>query len=437
MKMKYIFLIITNVLCITTSLSQDRFWDLQQCVDYALDNNITILQAKNSILLADQDVIASKGNLLPSLSSNMNQNMSIGTVELYAGEFVDRRFNSSSLGLSINQSVFNGFRNLNILKQSKISYERSQNELNKIKDDVSLNVANAYLNILFNKENLELAKSQYRFSSKQLEQVINLVNAGVQPRSNIIDAEATVRLDEQGLTTAQNNHRLALLNLSQILQIPLDGFDIVAIDIEVPSEELLYTDINPILNYALQNRNEIKVANNNIEIAKFNTKISKSAYLPSVSFGYGFNASANFSNLSNDNSFFQQINDNKGHSLNMNISIPIFSRNQIKTNVAKAKIQQNNSELGLAQAKLNVESTVQRAFTDAKASLKSYLAAKKSLESQKLAFENSQQRYELGALNSIDLEQVRIRLLNAESSLINAKYDFIFKTKVLDFYMGK
>lgn len=435
--MKYIFLIITNVLCITTSLSQDRFWDLQQCVDYALDNNITILQAKNSILLADQDVIASKGNLLPSLSSNMNQNMSIGTVELYAGEFVDRRFNSSSLGLSINQSVFNGFRNLNILKQSKISYERSQNELNKIKDDVSLNVANAYLNILFNKENLELAKSQYRFSSKQLEQVINLVNAGVQPRSNIIDAEATVRLDEQGLTTAQNNHRLALLNLSQILQIPLDGFDIVAIDIEIPSEELLYTDINPILNYALQNRNEIKVANNNIEIAKFNTKISKSAYLPSVSFGYGFNASANFSNLSNDNSFFQQINDNKGHSLNMNISIPIFSRNQIKTNVAKAKIQQNNSDLGLAQAKLNVESTVQRAFTDAKASLKSYLAAKKSLESQKLAFENSQQRYELGALNSIDLEQVRIRLLNAESSLINAKYDFIFKTKVLDFYMGK
>jgi len=437
MKMKYIFLIIVNLLCITTTLGQERLWDLQQCVDYALENNISILQAQNSILLADQDIIASKGNLMPSLSSNMNQNMSIGTVELYAGEFVDRRFNSSSLGLSVNQSVFNGFRNLNILKQSKINYERSENELNKIKDDVSLNVANAYLNILFNKENLELAKSQYEFSFKQLEQVINLVNAGVQPRSNIIDAEATVRLDEQSLTSAQNNHRLALLNLSQILQIPLDGFDIVAIDIEVPSEELLYTDINPILNYALQNRNEIKVANNNIKIAEFNTKISKSAYLPSVSFGYGFNASANFSNLSDDNSFFQQINDNKGHSLNMNISIPIFSRNQIKTNVAKAKIQQNNSDLGLAQAKLNVESTVQRAFTDAKASLKSYLAAKKSLESQKLAFENSQQRYQLGALNSIDLEQVRIRLLNAESSLINAKYDFIFKTKVLDFYMGK
>ena len=109
----------------------------------------------------------------------------------------------------------------------------------------------------------------------------------------------------------------------------------------------------------------------------------------------------------------------------------------IKTNVAKSKIQENNSDLGLIQAKLNVEATVQRAFTDAKAALKSYQAAKKSLQSQQLAFENSQQRYQLGAINTIDLEQVRFRLLNAKSSLINSKYDFIFKTKVLDFYMGK
>ena len=121
----------------------------------------------------------------------------------------------------------------------------------------------------------------------------------------------------------------------------------------------------------------------------------------------------------------------------MNISVPIFSRNQIKTNVAKSKIQENNSDLGLIQAQLNVEATVQRAFTDAKGALKSYQAAKKSLQSQELAFENSQQRYQLGTINTIDLEQVRIRLLNAESSLINSKYDFIFKTKVLDFYMGR
>ena len=435
--MKHIYIIVISVFSITTSLSQEKLWDLQQCVDYALENNISILQAQNTILSNDQDVIASKGNFLPSLSSNLNQSMSIGTVELYPGEFADRTFNSSSVGFNLSQSVFNGFRNLNVLRQSKVNLERSENELNRIKDDVSLNVANNYLNILFTRENLALAKSQYEFSFKQLDQVRNLVEAGVQPRANIIDAEATLSLDEQNLTTAENNYKLSLLTLSQILQIPLEGFNVVSIDVEVPSENLLYTDIKPVLNYALVNRNEIKVANNNIDLAKYNTKISKSAYLPNVSFGYGFNASANFSNLTSDNSFFQQINDNKGHSLNMNISVPIFSRNQIKTNVAKSKIQENNSDLGLIQAKLNVEATVQRAFTDAKAALKSYQAAKKSLQSQQLAFENSQQRYQLGAINTIDLEQVRFRLLNAKSSLINSKYDFIFKTKVLDFYMGK
>lgn len=194
--MKNIFLIIGAILSITSAFGQEKFWDLQQCVDYALENNISILQAQNTILSNDQDIIASKGNMLPSLSSNLNQSMSIGTVELYPGEFADRRFNSSSLGLSLSQTVFNGFRNLNILKQSKVALERSENELNKIKDDVSLNVANYYLNILFNKENLALAKSQYEFSYKQLKQVENLVNAGVQPQANIIDAEATLSLDQ-------------------------------------------------------------------------------------------------------------------------------------------------------------------------------------------------------------------------------------------------
>ena len=150
--MKYIYIIVVSVLSITTSISQEKFWDLQECVDYALENNISILQAQNTILSNDQDIIASKGNFLPSLSSNLNQSMSLGTVELYPGSFADRRFNSSSLGLNLSQTVFNGFRNLNILKQSKIALERSENELNKIKDDVSLNVANYYLNILFIKK---------------------------------------------------------------------------------------------------------------------------------------------------------------------------------------------------------------------------------------------------------------------------------------------
>ena len=160
--------------------------------------------------------------------------------------------------------------------------------------------------------------------------------------------------------------------------------------------------------------------------------------MPSVSAGYGFGTNAFYTNLSStEESFFNQLNDNKGHSFRLSVNIPIFSRFQNKTAVAKSKIREETSKLDLEQAKLTLESNIQRAFTDAQAALKTYIAAQKSLDAQQLSFSNSQERYNLGDMNAFELEQSRIRLINAESSLINAKYDFVFKTKVLDFYMGK
>ncbi|VAV85637.1 Efflux transport system, outer membrane factor (OMF) lipoprotein [hydrothermal vent metagenome] len=434
--MKYSFVGLFFLVCLSLS-AQNKVWTLQECVDYALENNISVKQAENTLLINDQDIIATKGNFLPSLSANIGQSLSLGNVEIFPGAFVDRTFHSTNAGFSVSQTIFNGFRNTNLYKQSLLNLETSKFELNRIKDDISLNVANAYLNVLFNKENLETARAQYEFSKTQLKQVNDLVDAGVQPKANVFDAEATLSTDEQKLTVADNNYILSLLSLSQLLQIPFEGFRVEIIDIETPSALLMYKDIKPILNYAFENRNEIKVAKKNIENAELNTEISKSGYLPSVTFGYGFNSIANFSNLSNDNSFFQQINDNKGHRFSLNVSIPIFSRFQNKTAVAKSKIREENSKLDLDQAKLNLETNIQRAFTDAQAALKAFTAAQKSLESQRLAFSNSQDRYNLGAMNSFDLEQARIRLINAEASLINAKYDFVFKTKVLDFYLGK
>ena len=151
-----------------------------------------------------------------------------------------------------------------------------------------------------------------------------LVEAGSEPNSTLIETQATYSRDIQNLTIAENNHDLALLTLAQLLQLPYENFDVEVIEIDTPSANLMYDDITPILNYAMQNRNEIKVAERDIELAKLGTKISKSAYLPNVSMGYGFNASANFSNLTEDDQFLDQLNDNKGHSINMNVSIPIF-----------------------------------------------------------------------------------------------------------------
>ncbi len=425
-------------LLVGLSVSAQKKWTLQECVNHALENNITVRQGQNTILINEQDVVAAKGNFLPSVSGNAGHVLSLGNRELFPGQFVDRTDNSTFISVGANQTIFNGFRNLNLKKQAQLTLESNELELARIKDDISLNVVNAYLNVLFNKENLETAQAQVEFSKGQVDQVKELVEVGSQAQVDVYDAEATLATDKQNQTTAENNYNLALLSLSQLLQIPFDGFEVDIIDVDTPSNNLLYNDVNPILDYAFQNRNEIKVAEKNIENAKVGTEISKSGFYPTVTGGYTLGTNVFYTNLiDTEDAFFNQINDQKSHRFNINVNIPIFSRFQNKTAVAQSKIREENALLNLEQQKLNLESTIQRAFADAKAAFNSYLAAKESLESQQLAFDNSQERYNLGSMNAFNLEQARIRLINAQNSLTNAKYDFVFRTKVLDFFIGK
>ena len=424
----------------TLSSFAQKKWSLKECVDHALEHNISVKQSQNNLLVNAQDITAAKGQFLPSFSGSLGERMSIGSgFDPVSNQRINNQTTHSfNYNLSVNQNVFNGFRTLNLYKQSLLNQEINNLELARIKDNISLNVVNAYLNVLFNIENLEIAKNQFDFSQQQLNQVTNLVNAGVQPRANLFTSEATLSRDEQQLTIAENNYNLSLLSLSQLLQVPFNGFKVEVVDLDSPSEVLLYKDVTPIINYAFENRNEIGIAEKNIENAELSTEISKSGYLPSVSFNYGF--SSVWSESANDflkQDYFSELDLNKGHNFNLNVNIPIFSRFQNKTAVAKSRIQQENSKLNLEQAKLDLESNIQRAFTDAQAAFKAYNAAKKSLASQEFVFNSSNERYTLGNITAFDLEQARVQFINAQSSLINAKFDFIFKTKVLDFYMGK
>ena len=430
---------IIGIFTISTLCFSQKKWTLQESINHALENNITIKKAENTLLINDEDITAAKGSFLPSVSGSASHSLSLGQTQLFEGSFVNRTSNSTNLGVRVSENVFNGFRNTYLFEQAKLNLETSQLELSRIQDDISLNVANSYLNALFNKEQLETALAQFEFSKKQLSQVKDLVEAGNQPEVNIYDAEATLANDEQAVTVAENNYNLALLSLSQLLQVPFEGFDVEVIDIDSPSEALLYNNASPILEYALQNRSEIKIAEKNIENSELDSKISKVGFLPSVNFGYSLGANAFYTNSANiiENPLFRQLEDNLGHNFSLSVNIPIFSQFQNKTNVAKSLVREENAKLDLEQAKLTLESNIQAAFTDAQASFKTYEAAKKSLASQELAFENSQERYNIGAMNAFELEQSRVRYINAQSSLITAKYDFVFKTKVLDFYMGK
>ena len=437
--MKHI-LIFSLVFSFCNTYAQNKKWSLKDCVNHALQNNISVKQSTNSLLINEQDVLQAKGQFLPALNASLGQRLSIGSgFDPVTNQRINNQTTHSfNYNIGVNQTIFNGFRTLNLYKQSLLNLETSKLELNRIKDDIALNVVNAYLNVLFNKERLEMASNQYLFSKKQLDQITSLVEAGVQPKVNIYDAQATLSNDAQNVTLANNNYNLSLLSLSQLLQIKDNNFEIEILQVDTPSKALLYNAVDPILNYALEHRNEIKIAEKNIENAALNVDVSKSGYYPTVTAGYGFGSV--WSESKNDfirQAFFRELDLNKGHNFNLNVNIPIFSRYQNKTSVARAKIRATNSALNLQQAKLNLESNIQLAFADAQAAFKTYQGAKKTLEAQELSFKNAQERYQLGAINTFDLDQSRVRFVNAQSALINAKYDFVFKTKILDFYIGK
>ena len=452
--MKTKFSLLLAFLTIAISFAQDKQWTLKECVDHALENNLSVQRAKFTTDLRNEDINTAKGSKLPGFSASANQNFSFGSGFDAASNSrvsVDRR--SNSFGLSGSITVFNGFRIKNIYEQSKVSYEASLLDLEKMKNDISLNIVNSYLNVLFNKENLKIAESQLEISRQQFERTKGLVEEGVQPKGNLLEVEATKINDENAIVTAQNNVDLSLLTLSQILQIPNAGFDIQDVPISIESVALLYNNTNEIFEKAVNNQPEIKSAELGLKNAETQIEIAKADYLPSLTASAGLNTVYNHTQGRSDdflipdpnnpgqsllikNGFFDQLDNNLGQFVGLNLNIPIFNRGQVKANVNRAKINQKISAVNLSDQKLALREAIERAYINAKATLKEYEAANKSVEAQLISFEYAKQRYDLGVTNSFDFEQVRNRLVNAQATLTRAKYNYVFRTKVLEFYYG-
>jgi len=454
--MKYLY---TALFLIGTlnSFAQKK-WTLKECVDHALEHNISVKQSMLDIDLAKQDVINAKGNFMPSLSANASQNFNFGSFIGQDGSRIKSDSRGNSFGINSGVTIFNGFRNLNTYKQAKLGVEASQLQLSILQDDISLTVVNSFLNILFNKENLKIAKEQLTISLNQRDQITSQVEAGIKPRSDLFDIEATIASNRESIVNAENSLDLSLLSLSQNLQVSPVDFDIEEVQINLTSVSMAYSSTGEILSHALDNRAEIKNAELNIENSDFGVKLAQSAYAPSLSFGAGLGSSYQHKQGESDvrseyvmdpnnpgsiietivpYGFNAQIENNLGYNLGFNLSVPIFNGFKTKANVSKAKINREKSILNLEQAKLKLTTTVTQAYADAKASLKQYQASLSSVASLEESFKNVQNKFNFGAATSFEVEQVRGRLVNAKSNLINSKYNFVFRSKVLDFYMGK
>lgn len=438
MKTKISLLIAILVSSVTFS---QKNWTLKKCVDYALKNNITIKQNRLNIGVSKANVKDAKGNFLPNLNASTGGNISFDPIRKGIGRDGTSSSFSGNFGLNSGITIYAGNRNKNTLKQAKLNVEQNELGLSVIENDISLNVLNNYLNVLFAKENLNVAKTQSEVSKTLVRRAEEQFKAGAIPKTDLLNVQSTATNDLQSVVIQENNLNLNLLRLAQLLQLPLQGFDISSIEVDTPSKTLLFGTSDKVYQKALSFRPEIKSAKLSIESAKIGVDIAKSSYLPTVTAnaraGMGYNYGLGDSNDQFNYKLLRQLNNSFNYGAGVNVSIPIFNGYKTDAGVERAKIQQNISEVALENKKLQLQQTIEQAYLDAKLAAKTFEAAQTSLAAQKEAFKNAQASYNYGAMTQFDFDQVRNRLVTAEGAMIRAKYDYVFKTKVLKFFYGE
>lgn len=420
------------------SQAQVKKWTLQECVAYALENNITVKQSELDLKTAEINKKDAVGNFLPNLNASSSYSWSIGlTQNPTTFDAVTATSNTLSGNISSNITIYDGLRNLNQLYRSRLEIVANQYQLDKMKDDISLMVANSFLQILFNKEQLKVLQSQQLVSQQQLERTQNLVEAGSLPRGDLLEVQATIASQEQQIVNAENAIILSKISLAQTLLIKdYKNFDTADIDYDVPVTNILNESPETIISKAKEERYEIKIADANSKIADYNLKIAKGALQPTLSGFYSFGSNYFTSELFDTPSFTSQISDNKRHNFGLQLSIPILNGFSASNNVARSRVNLERAQLQLEQANLDLETTVYQAFNDAQGAMKAYEAAQKTVAARQEAYNYSQERYNVGLLNAFDFSQSQNQLEVAQSEVIRAKYDYIFKLKVLEFYFG-
>ena len=417
-----------------SSFAQEKL-SLKDCIDRAIEKNISIKNSSLDLLNSTENKKTAIGNFVPSFNINGNHSWNTGlTQNITTGILENQTTENSSINMSVAVDVFNGLANIRRLHRANLDLLAKKYQLEDMKEDISLLVANSYLQILFNKEQLDVQKSQLKISQEELKNAKEKFNNGVIPEGNLFEIEANLALSEQNVIMAENGYQLSKLSLSQLLMFgDSNNFDIADDNYEIPKTDILNKDAKEILEEAMKNRNDIKLAETNLEIAIKDQQISKSALLPSASAFYSYNSRVI---MDAPTSLKSQFDLNAGESIGLQLNIPIINGWSSRAGIKKSKLNVLRNKNLLDQTKMDLENTIYQALNDAKGAMKSYEAAKKSEIARKTAYEYAKERFENGALNTINYFQAQQLFETAQSELIKAKYDYIFKIKVLEFYFG-
>lgn len=452
----------------TCSLSGQKLWTLEECINYAIKNNIQIKQQELTQKISSQYLKQTKLNIVPSINAGIGQNFNFGKND---NIIVDNNIsNSTNFQISANLNLFSGLQNYNNIKKTEIDNQMSAMIVEQTKSNISLTVTSAYLNVIFAKDLLELAKNQKKITELQLERTEKMITTGNLSLQAKYELEAQLANEELVVVNYENQILSQLLQLSQLLEIAdFQNFNIVKPDIN-KSVNIEQNKLSEIYDIAVEQRPEIKYAKLNTKSHLINTYISKSSYYPklSMSFAYGTGYSNSTKIITNTNiskpilngfaidnagnildvynfvydytyatkPFKDQLKSNANPSLSLNLNIPIFNGLQAQTSTKIANLQYEQAKLNEEQARKDLFKTIQQAYLDWQSSIKQVQVSEKALSAVQINFNYAQVKYESGLLNTTEYNIAKNNLLKSEIELLKSKYDCVFKQKILDFYKG-
>lgn len=444
-----------------------RPWALQECIAYAQVHNIQVQLQELNVRMSETNLVASKGQMLPNLNAGAAHTYQYGqTIDRFTNTFVNDRVLNQNFFVSSNLTVFSGLQNYNTVQQNKYSLEASRFGVDQTRYDISMNVASAYLNILFTEDQLEIAKKQLALTQSQVDRMQKLVDAGAMAKGNLLDLQTQLAQEQVTVVTAQNNVTMAYLSLTQLMNLDSTlGFTIVRPDLTITNESILSESPQQIFATAEGTQPAIKQADANVKSAEKGVDVAYGALSPTLaiqgSLGTGYSGAAqtatanvngvdtigvttggdyvlvpgfdyNYSTVP----FSDQLDNNFNQSFGVQLTVPIFNRLQVRSNIQRAQIQHQNAQLNADLARQNLDKSIQQAHADAQAGLQKYRAQVAALAAAEEAFKYTEEKFTVGTVNAVDYTNSKNRLSQAESNVLQAKYDYIFRLKVLDYYKG-
>ncbi|WP_194973835.1 TolC family protein [Aquiflexum lacus] len=413
--------------------------DLETCIETALENNLTLKRSQTNLGIAEATLIGDQGQRIPTLSSGASSGYRWGrSINPVTNLFENNRIGNINLFANSNVTLFAGQQITNTIKQTKTNIEAEKYNVETTENNITLNVINLFINVVFAKEQLKIAQNQLSTTKEQMIITSKLVDAGSLPLANRLDIQAQNATNELEVINASNTLRIAKLNLSQAMAIPFNNdLDVYTPDLD--PEDYLLTQKEPEEIYEISRElmPQIKAADLGVLSAEYGERVAKGGYMPTL--GMGISAFSNYIDqyfMGVRPEFGTQIRNNFSNSANLQLNIPILSNMRNRSNVQRARLQKRLSEIQEWETNLQLRQDIESAYTDAYAARQSYQASQIRVASLEEAFRIAQQRFDAGAINFADYQLGQNNFFNAQADLVTAKYTYIFRVKVLDFYLG-